>query len=496
MRVHCPHCNSPLTVHPAAAGKSGRCPMCRQTFVVPLADDLLDDAITELLEEDPPAPSGDDDIPPPPKPSSSVPMKKKRDFMPRKEPAAHAPVETKPKDAAKSGIQHRPDGKRVYVVRSAITHCKKAESDPDAAPSARPETPPPAAAPRQAAPAQRDDIIRLEPCGVNASGVHLRFRDSALMRVPFRASMPMWCIGCGEQDASKLVARPLAWVDRTHASDQNVGEVESHYSAHVKPGQTGREIVEAMNRLEHLHFPLNQTMPYYACSNCAGHISVDAISYSTSHGTQCEVTIPSGSYALEWLGRVNGIVGEEYEMLQQGVRNLETDAWRDLPDQVRERLAAWFSFQGGEHFLAFISDVDFPKKDHGLGGVVITDDRLVYCKYNHKGMIPLHGEGDLLLMRDALFTDLIQQHAGHQRKLVRIRSDDVQMLIDAMTTANTSLNILKVESIKGRVDAPPKLPADSPAPPAPPAPVAAAAEPPPPPKPSHPLPRIFGAHEP
>lgn len=497
MRVHCPHCKSALTVGAAAAGKAGRCPMCRQVFVVPLADELLDDAIGQLLQEEPPAPAvtDDDDIPPPPKPSPSIPMKKTRDYMPRKKEEAAAVDEHDRRGPEKEGekvIHRRPDGKRVYVVRSAITHGKKVDEEinlPGASPDSGRATPSP---PQQRPVFVNPSWIRLEVGGVTASGVHLKFPETAMMRPAFRASMPMWCIGCGEQDPSKLVARPLAWVDRTHASDHNVGEVESHYCVHLRPGQTAREVVESMNRLEHLNMPLSSPMPYFVCDGCAGHISVDAINYVTSHGTECQVNIPSGSYALEWLARVNGIVGEEYEMLQQGVKNLETDAWRDLPDSVRERISGWFSFQGGEHFLAFIGEADFTKKDAGLGGIVITDDRLVYCKYTHKGMIPLHGQGDLLLMQSGVFTEVVHQHSGHQRKLVRVRTEDVSALINAMTQANTSLNIMKVETVKGQMNAPPKLPAEEP----PPAPEEKRVEDARPPRPTHPLPRISWSPEP
>ena len=48
---------------------------------------------------------------------------------------------------------------------------------------------------------------------------------------------------------------------------------------------------------------------------------------------------------------------------------------------MRNRITNWFKHCESEHFLLYVQDKDFAKSEAGLGGVVVTNRRLVFHKF-------------------------------------------------------------------------------------------------------------------
>ncbi len=439
--IHCPCCQAQLTVPNDAAGRMGRCPQCRQTFRVPDENSLIDETVGSWLEATLDEEPDDGDIPPPPTGRPvTPPVNDELPFI-RRKPVRPAPAQPPPppvKSAAASGVTITGQGKPVYAVRSAVRHGVTAEGDLDSPPPPRPEQRP---VPRREPGRISGDDTRLKVEEVTAAGVTVGFHANLLQRPAFRASMPFCCVQCGDRQDRNLVARPLAWIDRAHGKTVSPGEIENSFAVHVKAQQTPREVLASMQSMEHFNAPFNEPVIYFVCQHCASHVSISCQTYMTPEGVQCQVIIPSGQYALEWVGRVNGIIGDDYQALEAQVHKFDSDDWRAVPAQVRQRLSAWFDFEPDEHFVAYFSDSDFPKKDAGLAGVILTSQRLVYCKFNNKGSVRLDTPCELILVPDGPFCNLFYQLDRQPRRMVRLRTEDAQRVTDLLGQLTHALNI-------------------------------------------------------
>lgn len=281
---------------------------------------------------------------------------------------------------------------------------------------------------RIAIPAADKAHPKLYVVDVGNFGVRFGF-DSKLIDLPnFRASMPYKCMVTGETDPSKLVAKPLIWLDKNTGKFVNPGEMETRYEHKVKTGQSAREITESMRTIDELPPPFNQPIPYFIAKEQAGKHSIHAESYATTEGLRCELVIPHAPYALEWMGRVNGVIGDDYSRLETEVLKFQAKAWRVIDLQVRHRIAVWFDFLGNEQFEAYFNDGDFAKADAGLAGLVVTDRRLVWCKYHQHGELQLDEPVQLIAHSNGAFYDLKLRRGTSVRKMIRMRLADLKAL--------------------------------------------------------------------
>lgn len=394
-------------------------------FRVPSPDEMLEDSVTcwlESEEEDESRSAGE-----------SLPSSASAAREPTDEPRAASPA------PVAAGAQARVKPAKRWAARrlpGAVAEVGEAVEREAVEPRREATTP---VASAQAAVAQGgSDQPRVQVMDIGAAGVRIGFSGRWLGRAAFRASMPLCCMLCEESDAAQLIARPIAWVDRAHMRMHSSGELEQRYEVHVRAHQTGREVTEAMRAMDEFVPPFNNPMPWFVCRRCASRATVHAEIYGTPDGVECEVVIPAGRYAMTWVGRVNGVCGDDFAELEAKVLRLENQAWRSIPEPVRDRLAAWFDFEPDEQFLAYFSDSDFAKKDAGLAGVVLTDRRVVYCKYHQHGSIRLDDAfGNLELLPDGLFCELSYQNGETRRKVSRLRGEDAGQLA-------SMINLLRV----------------------------------------------------
>ena len=399
----------------------------------PEADDLIDAGTAEAQAEKPIKPTGESIAP---HRTESTPAG--ATAKPKQTPAPEKPKKKRP-----SKISLGSGGS--YEVRSALSAGVRPSVDPDEERyREKPKPIPPKPKEPERSPGRRaedGDRVALEVVGVTAAGVTFSFKSDLMNRPTFRASMPMSCLLCGTTEPGSLVARPLGWIDKATGRKADPGQIETVYEVEVKGHQTPREITDSIRPIDELNAPFNQPLPYYVCHECApkvSHVHAEAMSVPT--GVICEVRIPAALYALHWLGRVNGVCGDAYEALEAQVLAYSDEQWRSVDDTVRQRLTAWFDFQPDEQYLGYISDSDFAKKDAGLAGLIVTDTRIVYCKYHHHGELDLRDENATIVATvDGAFHNLTYEHGGGRRKLIRIRTAEIDHLIELLRAADAAI---------------------------------------------------------
>jgi DNA-directed RNA polymerase subunit RPC12/RpoP len=463
MQIHCPGCDVRLEVPADSGGRAARCPACGTKFRVPDPKTMLDETVTcwlnlDHLHEDeeshdqaieemgqriaaeredeksdrngvtaPPPAEEPRSAPPPPPPDDPAEQVETVERTVRRV-VSKGGAKPSSEGEPKSPVRDRKGGS--FVVADAPTKSKPIKSD----------------AAEAAANANRPFLSVNE---TGAYGVKFAFESRWLDSLAFRASMPIRGMVSDETDQAKLIARPLGWVDKATGHFTNIGELEARYELHVRSGQTAREVTKAMSTLDELPPPFNQPMPYYVSRADAGKVSVHCETVATPKGVRCEVTIPSLRYALEWLGRVNGVCGEDYAELEAQTLKFEAEAWRAIPQSVRHRLAAWFDFEGDEKFLGYFNDSDFSKSDAGLAGMVMTTRRLVFCRYHFHGSIGLGKAGTLQAVEDGLFATMFYKSDGSRKKLIRLRREDVDQLADLIAELDCTMEMVIESAPKG-----------------------------------------------
>ncbi len=291
------------------------------------------------------------------------------------------------------------------------------------------------------------DVVRLQLLDISAAGVTFRFPATYLTNDLFRASMPFQCVASEEKEPSRLIAKPLAWIDKAHGNYANPGELEQQYEVRVHAHQTARDIVASMRIIDELPPPFHNPVPYFVSREHDGGVTFHCRSIATPDGIFCEVTIPSAEYALRWLERVNGVCCKEYEYLEDTVHKLDDESWSDIPEKVRDRLAVWFDFNMGETFVNYFMDADFSRAEAGLAGIVLTDQRLVFCKYHHHGAFELADENVAVHLRDDdVFLALFVVQDGTRKKMVRLRHADVDQLLSDLKQLGAATFVKKIDS--------------------------------------------------
>jgi hypothetical protein len=286
---------------------------------------------------------------------------------------------------------------------------------------------------------------------MDLTGIHFQFCSTMLHQPGFRASFPLRCLSCQKDDVKNLTARPLWWLDRSNEHITDTLDAQAAYELRLERMRTiksSREVLKEMRSIEELESPFSDPMPFYVCERCAQSVKVNATIEPAKDGIRCGVLIPSGTcgpYALEWLGRVNGVCGEEYERLERKVL-LTHETWRTIPSKVRRHMTGWFDFEPEEEFLLYLSDVEFLSKDAGLAGLVLTDRRLVWHKYRHLSQIRLDQEGQLRAVPDGHFMELFHVRNGDEQKTVKLKAEDVPTISMLLRDVDAKLELVQVEA--------------------------------------------------
>ncbi len=58
------------------------------------------------------------------------------------------------------------------------------------------------------------------------------------------------------------------------------------------------------------------------------------------------------------------------------------------------RLEAWFEPEPAEGSLIYLPNIDLAEGDAGLTGVIVTDQRIVFCNREERGSVSLDDQGE------------------------------------------------------------------------------------------------------
>ncbi|BAM03270.1 hypothetical protein [Phycisphaera mikurensis] len=434
MTIDCPACGQPLKVPGEAAGKRAKCNACEARFVVPSAEEMLESTVSSLAEEE----------------LQDRRRGRAAAAAQRGSPAAAAPGgvaaaarPAPPAPADRSGVEAAAGGTLVGVPAVEPEPSSSSTGDPLAgAPltidsfggsavgipaigdgEAEPEeADAPVAYSQDVAPSGRRPHLVVRR--VSVDGVTLGFASEWLANDRFRGSMPVRGVFGGQRERARLKARPMVFIDKVKDPSLQCRLIEiRHECESPGEGEEGRVLLlKKMGRIAGMRSPFDLPMPYYVDKGEeAPALDCRVLESSSIASTAiCEVTIPHGAVAADWMASVNGVCCEELGMLRREVERMGASAWSRLPRDVRQRLEPWCRFKPRERFLGYFNDPDFTRAERGLAGVVLTDARLIYHRFRRLRDVPLHKPVTLHLREDGPLTRLAVSYGGNRAKVGKL----------------------------------------------------------------------------
>ncbi|MCC6682879.1 MAG: hypothetical protein IT445_18430 [Phycisphaeraceae bacterium] len=450
--IHCSNCQTAIRVPSEAAGHEARCPSCQQMFTIPGLDNMLEDTITgwivhdveEMLQ------SKDQAVTSRPLPAVEEPTR----------PAAAAATEEKAPESESKQSSHDSGERRYWKLKPAEPSTAQDSEVPAEATSTAATTTAAATAvksePRtiSASEAQaqgyptnlrvKGPIPHLVVHKVNTAGVRFAFDADWLRDERFCASMPVRCVFTGETNREQLIARPIFFEDRLTKTNVNVEQVVAAHTVRKLADKHPRQIVRAMGRVEILPEPFCHAMPYYVSTKYA-HYALHVQTHDrTSGAVTCDVLIPDPPTALKWLGRVNGVCGPEFELLERDVSLLHGNAWRQMDEDCRARIDVWCKLESDEKFRQYFNDADFGKNEAGLAGLVVTDRRIFFCKHHRRGHVKLNRPNtSLVVQREGQLAHLTLEHDGEHHHMVTLRAADLDELNNLLAGNRVQLTVVQ-----------------------------------------------------
>lgn len=484
VEIHCESCRVALRVPWEAAGHRARCPGCGHEFTVPRVEDLIEDTVSEWIEQDVEEVLEDRGRQTEEQMQAALARQKEEEEAKAKAAAAeahphhhaaghdghssHGNGHDRPEAPAEEPTEqhpshdHAPDhagdehkGRQFWPMRA-----RRAPSLPGGvtlpdqdgggdhgrlSAESLMTTPPPTSHRRDADGEQHrypanlhveDRVPHLVVKKVDAAGVRFAFDSTWLGHDGFRASMPVRCIFSGSSSREKLIARPLVFMDRANAAAPALDRINASHENRQLGDHPPRHLMRMMGLIEGFTHPFAYAMPYYTSTRYA-HLQIHCQTRDrVSGGVTCEVLIPDGLAALDWLARVNGVCGKEYELLEHDVGLRHGDAWAELPEECRQRIAAWCKLGAQEVLLQYFNDADFGKRDAGLAGLVLTDQRLVFSKYHHRGQVRVDSDDTAVLARtEGKFVSLSLRVGKEIHRLIKLHRHDLDRLTQSLQQA-------------------------------------------------------------
>jgi hypothetical protein len=424
--VPCPACQTPLNVPPSAGGRRARCPACGDRFIIPTRTNLLDDTVSGWIEQD-----VDEII----------------EVLNRETDENHASQAGQARTDADKKTNPQPEQAEQPPAEPAPGETiVGVPFDQHTIPAPKDKITPPRPMPRPAArPARKPDDdekseypnnLRTDPrsphlvvlkCG--SAGVRFAFDSKWLSHEGFRASMPTRCAYSGAADRSKLIARPMVFADRARGVKTSAADISSHHDIRSLGDSSARQIMQMMGTIEGMPNPFLYPMPYYISTRYANKTIHCMTRDRPSGGITAEIVIPDAVCALLWLSRVNGVCGKEYELLERDTSLLHGDLFQELSDVCRGRIQSWCKLRPQEVFQLYLNDADFGRLDEGLAGIIVTDQRVVYCKYHHRGQVRLDDEAATIVTKpDGRFISLSLQVGEERARMCKLHKTDIPKL--------------------------------------------------------------------
>jgi len=223
---------------------------------------------------------------------------------------------------------------------------------------------------------------------VDGQGTLIEFAPNLLRQPEFRASFPRQCISCGARvhlRAHAVIFAPQLTDSVSMEDEHNAGALV--LSNEEVQGLTNQQILDRLPAVPNVPPPGDLPMPYWLCDMCSGSGQVSGqirVNRETGGGF-CRLLIRNPRRALAFIDSAFGKGVEGYDMVKDRVDRLVENPWDNLAEVVQHRLEQWFHPKQGERFLAYVPDRDHARTEDGMGGVIITNQRLIsHCSRRHR----------------------------------------------------------------------------------------------------------------
>jgi hypothetical protein len=222
------------------------------------------------------------------------------------------------------------------------------------------------------------DAIRMVKS--DASGALFEFPSARLLDPAFRCAMPRRCLRCGT--ATHLAAHVIVYV--AHLVEGVSQEADRIAGSLVLKGDdvkslSNEELCKRLPRVPNAPPPADLPMPYWLCDICtardliSGQIRLDP----ASGVGLCRLWVGNLRVAEEFVVATGAKSSTALAELQHRIAATAENPWSFLSLVVQNRLQQWFKPQHGEHFLAYTPDRDLTRTEDGMGGIVVSDKRLI-----------------------------------------------------------------------------------------------------------------------
>ena len=234
----------------------------------------------------------------------------------------------------------------------------------------------------------------------------------------------------------------MVFGNQHEGNDELVRAVELRHETTIGKAFDPAAFVVETTLLRELPAPFDLALPYAVSPGhhdsslrCEAHVS-------TRHAGYCEVVIPSPEAALAWVARVNGVCHPGHRLLEEKGSKVSSEAWTRLPQVTRDRIAMWCTLRRGERFLAYARDSHSTAKDAGLGGILVTDQRLVFHLYRTTWSVSLREPLTLFSRARGETFGLAARSADEEmRPMCNVLRGDAALLFDALEDAADDLTV-------------------------------------------------------
>ncbi len=223
---------------------------------------------------------------------------------------------------------------------------------------------------------------------VDGQGTLIEFAPNLLRESEFRAAFPRQCISCDSRVhlRAHVVIFASQLKDSVSVEDEHNAGALALSNEEVQ-GLTNQQILDRLPAVPNVPAPADLPMPYWLCDMCSGSGQVSGqirVNLETGGGF-CRLLIRNPRRALGFIDTAFGKGVEGYDLVKDRVEQMVENPWDNLAGAVRHRIEQWFHAQKDERFLAYVPDRDYGRTEDGMGGVIITNQRLIsHCSRRHR----------------------------------------------------------------------------------------------------------------
>ena len=215
---------------------------------------------------------------------------------------------------------------------------------------------------------------------IDRHGAVFEFSASLLVGETIRGAMPRRCIRCGETHH----IYPHLVIFAHHMAES--ASIEAQYVPSRKElserdilTRSIADILQLLPKIRKIPSPGNLPMPYWVCDMCSPSNMIYAQNMIT-HNEEgaCRLQIQRIWRAEEFLVAAGGKASDAHKEILRTLEGTAEQPWDTLPGAIQQRLQQWYHPHKGERFVAYIPDRSRVRTQDGMGGVLLSNRRLIH----------------------------------------------------------------------------------------------------------------------